>query len=95
MGAVTCIKCNRIMRRVKSTHNYASICPECAGKVSSTLPAEQRLAMAKVGLDALIDEATVYQYQRSAGDLKGRLKKYYHSDTQTLKEITEENTTDK
>jgi hypothetical protein len=53
-----------------------TICMDCVKKREGQLTPEERIAMAKVGLDALIDEVTGYQKFRPKGDLKKRYKDY-------------------
>lgn len=53
-----------------------TICPQCLEKRANELLPEKRIAMAKVGFDALIDEVTDYQQVRPKGDLKKRYEKY-------------------
>jgi len=71
---VTCIKCGCFISHDSS--NLSSICQECAGKLADNLSPSELLAMAKVGLDAVIDEVTGYQSVRLKGELKERHKKY-------------------
>jgi len=56
--------------------NLSSICQECAGKLADDLSPSELLAMAKVGLDAVIDEVTGYEKVRPKDDLAKRHKKY-------------------
>ena len=71
---ITCIKCGCFISHDSS--NLSSICQECAGKLADNLSPADLLAMAKVGLDAVIDEVTGYQDVRLKGELKERHKKY-------------------
>lgn len=57
-----------------------SICGECLDKRVDELPPDKLSAMARVGLDALIDEVTQYQEVRPKGDLKKRYEGYLKDD---------------
>ncbi len=76
MGKLICVKCHTVIRQIKSKCDFASICMDCARLAEESLTDEQRLAMANVGLDALIDEATGYQKDRPQDDLRQQLRKY-------------------
>lgn len=71
---ITCIKCGGFISHDSS--NLSSICPDCARVLADDLSLEDLRAMAKVGLDALIDETTKYQDVRPKGDLARRYKRY-------------------
>jgi predicted RNase H-like HicB family nuclease len=53
-----------------------SICQDCVTKLLEGKTPEELLALAKVGIDAVIDEATGYQDIRPKGNLKELHKKY-------------------
>jgi len=61
----TCIKCGKVTHHDGS--NRSTMCLECAGEEVDKM--SNKLAMAKVGLAALIDEATGYQDVRPPKDL--------------------------
>jgi hypothetical protein len=67
-----CIDCGKDLGGKKGT----TICIDCADKRVQQMSPEERIAMAKVGFDALIDEVTGYQKIRPKGDLKKRHKDY-------------------
>lgn len=70
----TCVACGRpIPGTVKGGR---SICQDCAGKAADGASPNDRLALAKTGLDALIDEATGFQDVRPKNDLAGRFRNY-------------------
>ncbi len=70
----TCVVCKRpIPGTIKGGR---SICQDCAGKAADGASPADRLALAKTGLDALIDEATGFQDVRKKGDLAGRFRGY-------------------
>lgn len=66
-----CLKCNKDMGGKKGV----SICPDCTDAIYDALPTDIQFAMAKVGLYALIDEATGYEKIRPKDDLKQVLEK--------------------
>ncbi len=68
----TCIKCGVDMGGKPST----SVCSNCATILAQGKSLEELRALAKVGLDAVIDEATGYQNIRPKKDLALRHKKY-------------------
>ncbi len=53
-----------------------TMCMKCAGKWVDSLPRKELIAMAKTGLDALIDEVSGYEKIRPKGDLRRRYRKY-------------------
>jgi len=67
-----CLKCNKDMGGKKGV----SICPECTDAIYEALPHDIQFAMAKVGIYALIDEATGYEKIRPKNDLKTTLEKF-------------------
>ncbi len=71
---ITCIKCGNRIGLLEST--FSTICQDCAGKLADDLSPNDLVAMAKVGLDALIDEAIGYQEVRPPKDLADRHKQY-------------------
>ena len=71
---ITCIKCGGFISHDNS--NLSSICQDCAGKLADALSTRDLIAMAKVGLDAVIDEVTGYQDVRLEGELRERHKRY-------------------
>ena len=71
---ITCIKCGCFISYDSS--NLSSICQDCVGKLADNLSAKELITMAKVGLDAVIDEVTGYQKARPKDDLKRRYEKY-------------------
>ena len=77
---ITCIKCGGFISHDSS--NLSSICQECVDKqecidklVDKASPAEL-LALAKTGLDVVIDEVTDYQEVRPPKELSKRHKQY-------------------
>jgi len=68
----TCIRCGRDM----GDKDGSSICEKCVAILLSEKTPSELLALAKVGLDALVDETTGYQKIRPKGELKKRHKKY-------------------
>jgi Zn-finger nucleic acid-binding protein len=75
MSQVTCIKCGKVLKD-NTLKVGSSICIECAGELVDKMSIEELVAHAKVGWDALIDEATRYQKIRPKDDLNKRYKKY-------------------
>ena len=71
---INCLNCGGFIKHDSS--NLSSLCMKCAGKLTEGLAIKERLAMAKVGLDALVDEATGYQEVRPKDDLAKRHEKY-------------------
>jgi len=69
---VACIDCSREFKGGKGV----SICPECVDKRVAELTPEKLIAMAKTGLDAVIDEVTGYEKIRGKSELKTRYNKY-------------------
>jgi len=53
-----------------------SICQECVTALLENKTIGELAALAKVGLDAVIDEVTGYQNIRPKGELKQRYEKY-------------------
>jgi hypothetical protein len=53
-----------------------SICQDCATILLENKTPAELVTLAKVGIDAVIDEATGYQYSRPKGALKERHNKY-------------------
>ena len=53
-----------------------TICAGCAGELADRATLSELVALAKVGIDALIDEATGYQQIRPFNDLGERLSVY-------------------
>jgi len=54
----------------------ASICQDCVTILLADKTLQELLALAKVGIDAVIDEVTGYQGLRPKGELKQRHEKY-------------------
>ena len=71
---ITCIKCGKWLSHDWS--NLSSICQECAGELADSLFSKDWVVMAKVGLDALVDEVTGFEKVRPKDDLVNRHKKY-------------------
>ena len=71
--SVVCIRCGIEMDKIKTG---TSICLKCAGELTDSMSPTDRLAHAKVGLDAFIDEVTGYEKIRPHKDLSKRLKGY-------------------
>lgn len=69
-----CVDCGK---EIPQAPDGTTICTDCATKRVAQLTSEQFVAMAKVGLDAVIDEATGYQQQRPKDALKRNFDKYY------------------
>jgi len=81
----TCIRCKG------QTHGAEgeTICVICAGEIVDHYAThDEMIALAKTGIDALIDEATGYQKIRPPNDLRERYKKYYGKRLSIFKEIT-------
>jgi len=68
----TCIKCGIDMGGKPGN----SICEDCATELVKGKTPQELAALAKVGLDAVVDEVTGYQYIRPKGDLAQRHKNY-------------------
>lgn len=68
----SCLKCNKDMGGKKGV----SICEKCTDDIYNALPRDIVLAMAKVGMCALVDEATGYEKIRAKDDLKQMLEKF-------------------
>ena len=71
---ITCIKCSAFIGHNSGT--LSSICQKCAGELADELSPKDLMAMARVGLDAVIDEVTGYQEVRPEGELAKRHKEY-------------------
>jgi len=71
---ITCSKCGKFISHDSS--NLSTICEDCARELVDNLSPRELVDMAKVGLDALIDEATEYQVVRPHGDLAKRHREY-------------------
>ena len=71
---INCIKCGGFVSHGNS--NLESICVKCAGNLVDNMAPEELIATAKVGFEALIDEATGYQENRKPNELSQRLKKH-------------------
>ena len=71
---ITCIDCGAVIRQ--HDDGLTGICLDCAGKRADALSPSELVAMAKLGLDALIDERTGYQNIRKKGDLAKRYAGY-------------------
>lgn len=67
-----CIKCGVDIGGKRGT----SICQDCVTILLQDKTLKELAALAKVGLDAVIDEATGYQNIRPKADLKQRHEKY-------------------
>jgi|WetSurMetagenome_2_1015567.scaffolds.fasta_scaffold1795265_1 hypothetical protein len=68
----TCIRCKDLILGKPGE----SICPKCAGEIVDNYASiDEIIALAKVGMCALIDESTGYQYHRPADDLRLELFK--------------------
>ncbi len=71
---ITCLYCNVVIR--DDQEGPKSICQDCVSKQLAELSPEELLTLAKVGLDAVIDEATGYENQRPRYDLRKRYGQY-------------------
>ena len=71
---ITCIQCGCSMKH--HDNDVSSMCLDCAGEAADKLSKDGLVAMAKVGIDALIDEATGYEKVRPKDDLTKRHKQY-------------------
>ncbi len=69
----TCIKCGIDMGGNPGT----SICQDCVTILLKNKSPEELVALAKIGLDAVIDEVTGYQNIRPKGELKERHQRYF------------------
>ena len=67
-----CIKCDKDLGGKAGT----SICQDCVTLLLKDKTLEELVALAKVGLDAVIDEVTGYQKIRPKGDLAQRHRQY-------------------
>lgn len=67
-----CIKCGEKLNDKLGT----TICGECVDILLKDKTPQELIALAKVGLDAVIDEVTGYQKIRPKDDLKKRHEKY-------------------
>lgn len=67
-----CIKCGADIGGAQGD----SICQDCVTLLLKDKTPQELLALAKVGIDALIDETTSYQYVRPKGELAERHKGY-------------------
>lgn len=74
----TCIKCGVNMNDKPGT----SICQECVTLLLQDKTIDELVALAKVGLDAVIDEVTGYQNIRPKGELAQRHKKYQKGESE-------------
>jgi len=71
---ITCIKCGEFM--AENNKDISSICLDCAGELADNMSLTEQVAMAKVGLDALIDTATGFEKVRPKDDLRNRHRVY-------------------
>ena len=71
---ITCIKCGGFISHDSS--NLSSICQECVGELVDKASPAELLALAKTGIDAMIDEETGYQEVRPPKELSKRHKQY-------------------
>ena len=71
----TCIKCGEEIEGTKDKPG-TSICQGCVTILLDIKTPEELLALAKVGLDAVIDEVTGYEAKRPEGDLARRHDNY-------------------
>lgn len=82
----TCIRCQG------KTHGADgdTICVLCAGEiVDKYATQEEACALARVGIDALVDEATGYDKIRPEDDLRERYKRYYGKRIELFKKIND------
>jgi hypothetical protein len=70
----TCIKCNKLLPPFEVKGD--TICADCVDNLITQATPDELGALAKVGFDALIDEATGYQKTRPKNDLQKRLAIY-------------------
>jgi hypothetical protein len=70
-----CIKCGSKLNDKQGI----SICQDCVTILLEGKSSKELLVLAKVGIDAVIDEVTGYQYIRPKNDLKTRHVKYSKS----------------
>ena len=68
----TCIKCGTQVGEVKGT----TICLDCVDILIKSKTPEELITLAKIGMDAVIDEVTGYEKIRPKDDLKKRHQKY-------------------
>ncbi len=68
-----CLKCNKEIESTKGKQGI-SICMDCTTKIFDQLPIEIVGAMARVGIYALVDEATGYEKIRPKDELKQLLE---------------------
>ena len=68
-----CIDCGE---QITDGKKGTTICSRCVDFRGSKLSPEQLAAMAKTGIDALVDEVTGYEQVRPRGDLKSRYDNY-------------------
>ena len=68
----TCIKCGIDI----GDKQGISICQDCVTILLKDKTLEELAALAKVGIDAVVDEVTGYQYVRPKDELKQRHEKY-------------------
>ena len=64
----SCIRCRCDMGGKEGI----TICAGCAGELTDKANPDELLALAKVGIDALVDETTRYQQVRPFNDLRER-----------------------
>ena len=67
-----CIKCSGDM----GDKDGIFICQDCVTTLLKSKTLEELVVLAKVGIDAMVDEATGYQYKRPINDLSERHKGY-------------------
>ena len=68
----TCIKCGVYVGSKQGN----SICQNCVTLLLQDKTPQELLALAKIGIDAVIDEITGYQNVRPKGELAKRHEKY-------------------
>ncbi len=84
-----CIRCKGIVHGTESKDGE-SICVLCAGEIVDKYATREEVsALARVGIDALVDEATGYDKIRPKDDLRERYKKYYGERLEIFKKIND------
>lgn len=77
-----CIDCGK---EIPQTPDGASICQDCVGKRVDQLERDGNyrvmVALAKIGIDAVVDESTGYEKIRNRHELRQRYEKYLLENT--------------
>lgn len=74
-GFARCVKCGQPVEGSEGKKGF-SLCQRCAGEAVDKATPADLMALAKTGIDALIDEATNFEDVRPKDDLANRFRNY-------------------